>query len=167
MATVSSVILRSLNDATINIASLGACQCGGLVMCTKPAFARYHAVNFDFSTSRWLDTSGNNRHTVSSAGTIQRTSGLGNGATVSQTYIYGGTSSRITFPSGSLPPSFTLCIVDRYNGGTQGRIFVSPGNNMFHGHWSARRGTALWHSWMAYEGRTPGPNTDWLVFCGK
>jgi hypothetical protein len=168
MAIVSSVMIKSLNDATININIIGTCACGGLVMCRKPTFARWHAENWDPATKTWRDSSGNNRHSISSEGTIQRTTSASDGAVMPQTYLYGGTTSKIVFPAGSLPPTFTLCIMARYNGGTRGRIFVSPTGNMFHGHWNTYRGTTIWmDTWMANAGLIKGPNTDWLVFCGK
>jgi hypothetical protein len=132
---IASIMMRSLTDSTVNIAAMGVCSCAGSVFCAKPTYARYHGNSWDAANKMWRDRSGNNRHTILTEGTIQVATTTGNGAQALQTYIYGASNTKIMFPKGSVPASFTMCIVSRYNGGNRGRIFVSPDNNFIWGHW--------------------------------
>ncbi len=169
---ISSVILKSLTNASVNFANIGLCDMAAAhVMCTKPTWARYHATSYDAGNRQWLDTSGNNRHTISSAGTIQRTTAVGNGATVPQTYIYGDVNAQLVFPLGSIPASFTICTTSRIAGGTARRVFNSPNTNFILGHDGGVPGAVYWGAERGYVGYfdTPAPlaSTDWLVLCAK
>ncbi len=177
MATVSYLMMQSLNDASINIAAMGVCTRldPQSVLWASPPWARYHAVNWDPITKTLLDSSGNNRHSVQTRGTVLTESKSGNGSTVPQTYIYGDTDSRIYFPSGSIPKYFTLCVTARYNSGVtarQNRIFTSDPQNFVHGHWSNKRGVAYYGqnaaAWVTDQYQvSASPAGDWLVMCGK
>jgi hypothetical protein len=167
MGIISSIMVRSLTDASINIASLGACTCTGSVVCTKLPWARYHASSWDPVSNAWLDTSGFNRHTVSTQGTIQVKTASGDGATALQSFLYGNTAAKLLFPAGSIPGHYTVCALSRYNGASRNRIFGSYSSNWKLGHWNGQRGRVYHESvgWVA-EGIS-GTVTDWLVTCWK
>ncbi len=170
MSMVASMMMASLNDASINIATTGVCLCAGAVICARPTWARWHAVNYDSVNRVLRDSSGNNRHSTSVTGTVGVTSASGNGATVPMLHMFGDVNTNIYLPPGSVPGHFTLCVVSRYTGATRGRIFASVNTNFLHGHWNTRRGWGDWHDAtmrnMVSE-EAIGVNTDWLVFCGK
>jgi hypothetical protein len=167
MAIVSSIMMKSLTDSSVNIATMAACSCTGSVFCTKPSWGRWHAVNWDAANNLWRDSSGNNRHTILTEGTIQVATASGSGATAPQTFLYGNTASKLWFPLKSMPASFTLCTLAKYNGGSRGRIFTSPDANVLHGHWGGQRGVAHWTEWITPTSSIAGDVADWLVFCGK
>jgi hypothetical protein len=136
-------------------------------MCTKPTWARYHASSWDAVNRRWLDMSGNNRHTVSTLGTVQIRTASGDGATVPLTYLHGDVNAKILFPQGSIPGHYTICVLSRYNGGTRNRIFGAYGQNWKLGHWSGQRGRA-YHDWIGWlTDDIGGTGTDWLTMCWK
>jgi hypothetical protein len=166
MAIVSSIMMKSLTDSSVSIATMAVCSCTDSVVCTKPVWARWHAVNWDAANSRWRDSSGNSRHSILTEGTIQVATASGSGATAPQTYLYGNTASRLKFPL-NMPTSFTLCTLAKYNGGARGRIFSCAGDNVLHGHWSGLRGVAHWLGWLTPVSSIAGDVADWLVFCGK
>jgi hypothetical protein len=121
----------------------------------------------DWSGTTLLDSSGNGRHATTSSGNITKTSDIGNGATGVITYISGGTSATITFPTGSIPTNFTILTLTRYSGSTKGRIVVSTGSgNWLHGHYAGNRGVCHYDSWKTANSNR-GTNTDWVCCIGK
>ena len=121
----------------------------------------------DWSGTTLLDSSGNGRHATTSSGNIIKTSGIGNGATGAITYIYGGTTATITWPSGSIPTNFTILSLTRYNGATKRRLIVSAGTgNWLHGHYLAKRGVCHYEKFITADANT-GTDTDWLCCIGK
>jgi hypothetical protein len=148
---------------------MGVCSSDSTnVFHTKPAWARWHAANWDPVNNVLRDSSGNNRHSVSVEGTIQVGSSTGYGASVPQTYIYGDVNTKVLFPEGSIPGHFTLCTMSRYNGPTKGRIITSFNANFVHGQWWYTRGQVYYDTgeWMSSY-NSPYAIDDWLVTCGK
>jgi hypothetical protein len=169
MAIVSSIMMKSLTDSSINIATMAACSCTGSVFCAKQTWGRWHAVNWDAANNLWRDSSSNNRHTITTEGTIQVAKAIiGDGARVPQTYLYGDVNAKLLFPPGSIPHSFTLCVMARYNGANKNRIFNSPTTDFMYGHWGSQRGRVYWSSlgWVS-EDQISGPLTDWVIVCSK
>ena len=119
----------------------------------------------DWSNTTLLDSSGNGRHATTS-GTITKTTGSGNGATGAITYISGGTSATVSWPSGSIPANFTILSLTRYNGGSRGRILNGNTGNWLHGHWSSGRGVAHYEFFVT-PGTSIGILDDWVCTIGK
>jgi hypothetical protein len=117
-------------------------------------------------TGTTLPEARGNGRTVTSTGTITSSSASGNGATVSIPYIYGDTTTTMSWPSGSIPTNFTICSISRYTGGTNKRILVGKNSNWLHGHWSNNRGVAFYQGWKTNQ-TSYGNLTDWLVMCGN
>ena len=93
---------------------------------------------------------------------------IGNGAVSGISYMSGNTTSKITWPIGSIPSQFTICSISRYSGSQKKQILQSKyyTNNWFHGHNNGNDGLAnydLSKSDMTYNGIVG----DWLVMCGK
>jgi len=89
----------------------------------------------DWSGTTLLDSSGNGRHATTS-GTIYSCNLSGNGANAAINYLVGGTTSTITWPSGSIPSTFTILSLTRYNNASanQQRILQASTLNFAHGH---------------------------------
>jgi len=135
----------------------------GLFVGAKP-WACYFAE--DFSGTTLNDSSGNNRH-ATATGIIDRFSGSGDGAKAAIDYISGNTSSTISFPSGSIPPTFTILSLTRYTGNNKQRILQSStGTNFAHGHLEGYRGTCYYGMYNT-NNSTYGILTDWLCFIGR
>ena len=130
----------------------------------KKPWGMYFAENW--SGTNLPDSSGNGRH-ATTAGTITKTTASGNGASGAITYISGGTSSTISFPTGSIPSNFTILGLTRYTGGARARIIHSRGGgNWLHGHWNAKRGMAFYEGWKTNQ-TSIGTLDDWLCCIGK
>ena len=137
----------------------------GLFTGAKP-WACYFAE--DFSDTTLYDISGNNRH-ATTTGIIDRLSASGNGATAVIDYISGNTSSTLSFPSGSIPSTYTILSLTRYTGGTNRRILQTQNNNgnWLHGHWGGLRGACFYDGWKTGSTFSIGILTDWLCCIGK
>ena len=129
----------------------------------------YFAEDYD-TTSRILpDSSGNNRNATTSAN-ITKTTGSGNGATGAITYISGGITATISWPSGSIPRDFTILSLTRYtntnNNTNRGRILQGQYTNWLHGHHFNKRGLCHYDGWKTIE-QSIGNINDWLCCIGK
>jgi hypothetical protein len=76
------------------------------------------------------------------------------------------------WPSGSVPPTFTICSTTRHNDGTQGRVLQAAENgvNFLHGHevTADGRGFAYYSTGDYITDIPTNPSdTSWLVMCGK
>ena len=73
----------------------------------------------------------------------------------------------MVFGPGTIPSTFTICTVSRYNGPSRGRILAADGN-WLHGHWNGQVGVSYYEGWMTSPW-TPiaVQQTDWLVMCGQ
>jgi len=162
----SLVRINNTNDIILNSGSYDISMKGGIGIGESP-YVRPWGAYFanDWSGTTLLDSSGNQRHATTS-GTITKTTGSGNGATGAITYISGGTSATVSWPSGSIPTNFTILSLTRYNGGGRGRILNGNTGNWLHGHWSSSRGVAHYEDW-----KTPlssiGNLDDWVCTIGK
>ena len=125
----------------------------------------------DWSGTTLLDVSGNNRHATTS-GTITKTTASGYGASAPITYISGGTSASITWPSGSIPINFTLLCLAKYNGTNRQRILQASSINFCHGFLnqnlgSGYRGVVFYGSYLTSGTLQVGTIDDWLCCIGK
>ena len=163
------------NEVNINPGTYDINLNGGIGIGESP-YVRPWGAYFadDWSGTTLLDSSGNSRHATTSSGNITKTTGSGNGATGNITYIYGGTSSTISWPNGSIPANFTILSLTRYNGSTKKRILDSSTINWLHGHWGysdysgGGRGRIYYNTWLTENSSTPFGNLDdWLCCIGK
>jgi|688.fasta_scaffold58645_4 hypothetical protein len=86
------------------------------------------------------------------------------------TYIKGTPSTTITFPVGSLPEKYTICVMSKYtNPNTnRGRILTTKyPRNWLLGHWATRKTGVMYNdNWIYYENDTDN-TTDWRISCAK
>jgi len=163
-----------LNGQEINIPS-------DRLFTIKKPWGAFFAEDYNTTTNRLPDTSGNNRGDIikGGAGTITKTSGSGNGTTASINYISGDTTTNLTFPNGSLPHSFTIASLTRYTNpsANQQRILQATNINFVHGHVNiitatlsdttgSRRGICYYDPWNTQQTNI-GNKTDWLSCIGK
>ena len=134
-----------------------------------------------------FDITGQGRHAdIGGSGYTTGTSN-GNGATVPIPYIGGTTLTTITWPTGSIPPSFTLSSITRVTTPSEKAVLMAYGGsstNIFfvHGHWYVSQsysGVAYYYNGSGVTGwktKQPGVDatipipsnlTDWLVMCGS
>ena len=123
-------------------------------------FAHYTPQSWSAINNRWNDTSGNERHTIETRGTITTTTSLGINALV------GSTTSGLRFPTSVLPATYTLFHVARYTGGTRGRIFNGFNGNWLSGFWSAVSGVAYHESWLT-QSSTSIHGDNWIISCDQ
>ena len=134
---------------------------------SKGLHARYTYKSWNQEWNTWNDVSGNKRDGKASG------SGFNRGCDRNQNgwdgvvcSVRGNRNSRITFGPGSIPPTFTICSVSRYNGPARGRI-INGDNNWLHGHWAGYVGVAYYEGWKTPVPSNPTPQYDWMVFCGQ
>jgi len=145
--------------------------------------ARYSAKDYSQATSRWMDSSGFDRHSeaIRGAPTPRTVTGHGAEPGVGIKVVGGSLADGVRFPSGTLPEShYTICTTSRYAAQSQGgiqrdRFIVSIDEaalsyNMIIGHFRGEKGWA-WHrnsgamitrpttSWSNIE------QTEWVVVC--
>lgn len=106
----------------------------------------------DWSGTILRDSSGNGRH-ATTAGTIYSSNLSGNGAFAPISYISGSTTSSITFPSGSIPSTFTILDLTRWTNSSdtskQQRIINGSSTNWMQGHIASKIGDAYYTTWIA------------------
>lgn len=132
---------------------------------SKRPWGIYDVALWDSINNVIPEARGNGRNVIS-AGTITKSVGSGNGATGNISYLSGTTTSKLTWPTGSIPSSFTICSISRYTGTTNARIITTTGGNWLHGHWNGSRGVCYYEGWKTNT-TTVGTLTNWLVCCGK
>ncbi|KAJ1465893.1 hypothetical protein T484DRAFT_1922497, partial [Baffinella frigidus] len=140
------------------------------VLQEHPASAIYSAAAFDAGTLQ--DLSGHGRDATVTAGTVSRRTASGHGTSADVVALAGDTSAKVLWPVGSIPATFTVCSVTRYDdlGGSRLRILncqSSPSQplNWLHGHYGGMRGLAYYPGFKTNQVNV-GTATDWLVMCG-
>jgi len=119
----------------------------------------------DWSGTTLLDSSGNGRHATTSG--VTKIVGSGNGATGNITYLTGTTTSTITWPSGSIPSTFTIASLTRYNySSNQVRVLQATGINWLHGHINGYKGATYYGNGFKSIGTTTNA-TNWVCTIGK
>jgi len=139
------------------------------IFASYPVYGMYSARVFSGNTLS--DLSGNGRHAYSTS-TISLRTKSGNGASNVVTGLAGSTSATMVWPVGSIPSTFTVCSVTRYDdtGSARERILACSSSsggasNWLHGHHQSRRGVAYYMGWKTAQSNR-GTSTDWLVMCG-
>jgi hypothetical protein len=132
------------------------------LLTTKQPWGIYSVENFDSKTNKLIEIRGTGRDATVTGCTLSSASG--NGAPGTVNFLSGTTSSKIVWPSGSIPSTFTICSLTRYSGGTKGRILNGTPTNWLHGHWNGQRGVAHFDGWKSNPWITT-KLTDWLTFC--
>lgn len=133
------------------------------LLINKPTYARYTAANYDTATNILKETTNNGINATGTAIT-KGTTNL-NGAIATIDYIKGTSTSKVIFPSGTIPSTYTMCCLTRYAGPTYGRILQSVEQNWLLGHWNNNRGVHYNGSWRTNQVST-GIKNNWLNFCG-
>jgi hypothetical protein len=129
-----------------------------------------NVINTVDSSGIIFDITGNGRHAIVSSrgGTkgLAIGTGSGNGATASVPFITGTTDTKILWPSGSIPSTFTICSITRYTGATnRDRILEGATGDWMHGHYG---GSVAFVAYGAGQVKANNPKTptNWLVMCG-
>ena len=108
---------------------------------------------------QWPDLSGNGNTATLVGDSFVSAVSNGHGANHYLTALEGTTAAAISF--GSVQPTFTICSVTRYTGGTNRRILNGGGRNFLHGHHNGRTGVAYYgNGWKTPQGQNVSPNTD-------
>ena len=129
---------------------------------SKPPWGIYAAESYSNNTLYELRENGRN----ATCSGVTLTNGSGNGATVNIPYISGTTTSKVTWPNGSIPTNFTICSITRYTGNNKQRILTSTSGNWLHGHWGNYSGVCYYEGWLTSYLNGPN-NTNWVITCGK
>ena len=177
----SKYLINYQNPTNIPTGTYETIFSNGSILFRNKKFPRPWGAYFaeDWSGTTLLDSSGNGRH-ATSAGTITKTSGFGNGANGNINYLTGTTTSSITWPTGSIPTTFTILTLARWNGTTTAnyqRIFDGSSGNWFQGHIdigiganSKQIGGAYYNVWITSDQPTTSlvPSiTDWVCMIGR
>lgn len=120
----------------------------------------YYNADSSLDNVYWRDLSGSGNH-GSWTGTVSKEIGGING----YDYMYGGTSTKVVFPSAILPSTFTLFHLTRYNGANRKRIFTSTvtGYNWLSGHWNGLSGVGYHEGWITDNATTRFDPSEWLL----
>jgi hypothetical protein len=138
----------------------------GQLFAAKKPWAIYSAEDYNAATGTIAELRGLNSPAIITGVGVGYSSLNGNGSGVSIPQVTGTTNTIITFPTGSIPATFTICGITRYNGGSRQRIFTSQTGNWLLGHWQGGKGRAFFESWVANTG-TQTNLDNWQVICGK
>ncbi len=100
----------------------------------------YTADSWDQTNLLWKDMSSNSKDaTISGTGTKQ------------DNLITGTKTTKVVFPSGLLPSTFTLFYVAKYNGTAKGRILNGYPENWLIGFHGGKSGVAFFTKWMTAQ----------------
>jgi len=116
------------------------------------------------TTTLLYDITGNGRHATIGGSGLNTTDGSGNGTNASIPYITGTIATNITWPTGSIPSTFTLCSITRYNGGNKQRILQGLNTDFAHGHYITSTKCAYYNALKTSENKDSSMN--WIVMCG-
>ena len=87
------------------------------------------------------------------------------------TYLEGTPDTIITFPEGSLPENYTICVMSKYTKQSyRNRILTSKHpRNWLLGHWMSRKDGSMYNDdWIVDpEPKTDATTTDWRISCAK
>jgi hypothetical protein len=131
-----------------------------------PPIGMYFAEDYNTVTNTLPNSIINSLGNATTTGTINKVTGVGNGAIVNITYITGGTASTLIFPEGSIPNNFTILGLTRYNGPINQRILAGT-TNFVHGHYAGKKGQAYYGNFKTNTSISTGPIDNWLCFIGK
>lgn len=124
-----------------------------------------------FDGQKWTDLAGNKHGEVTRGKVTLGFSGPEDLSNKEIMYLKGTTADGIRFPSGTIPSSFTICSMTKYEGGTRRRILdaADVGSNWLHGHWGGYVGVAHYNGWKTetnVDASVHGQD-DWVVLCAN
>jgi hypothetical protein len=99
------------------------------LLTSHPPYLVATAEGWDAANQRFEDMSGNGRHGVLVAGSVDQGVVSGNGAQVVVPYVGGTIATKIDWPA---PATFTICSVTRYSGDFMHRILQAKETNWYH-----------------------------------
>ena len=138
------------------------------ILTANPAYLATSAQAWDAVNNRFTDLSGNGRHGELTGGTVTVGSVTGNGAGWSIPYVGGTTSTLISWPAVSIPPTFTICSITRYTGGQSQRILTCEApTNWLHGHLTGNAGAVFYTGSTALLSYSISTRTNWVIACGR
>ena len=130
----------------------------------------YNAGHPNNTTSSLYDFTGNGRNATITGTAPTFTKGSGNGASASIPYMTGTSSTIVTWPENSIPPTtFTILSMTRYTTGPFQRILQANGLDFIIGHWMGFVGLEYHQKWMTqFWANSPNVSstTNWLIMCG-
>ena len=94
------------------------------LLAEKTPWGIYDAAHWSVADATLPEASKNGKDVISE-GTIKHGSGIGHGAKGDVSFISGSTKSKLFWPEGSIPSSFTICSIIRYSGEANHRILQS------------------------------------------
>ena len=116
-----------------------------------------------WSNNQWNDLSGTGNHATSTRGTISVSNISSISGVGGLSYLVGGTSDGIYFPTAILPNDYTLFHVARYNGISQQRIVTASNTNWLSGHYSSTNtGVAFHNNWITTTGIS-SHGSNWVL----
>jgi hypothetical protein len=137
---------------------------------TKSPWGIYSAESHSGTTLTELRNNGRNATTTN----VSKANQAANlkGATASIPALSGSTTGTISWPSGSISPTFTICSITRYeapSGANNQRILrsVNGAQNWWHGHRQGIKGTCYYGMSATSNVSSPGALDNWLVCCGS
>jgi hypothetical protein len=133
------------------------------LLTAKVPWGIYSAENFDDNTKKLIEIGGSGRDAIVTNNTVG--SANGNGASANIKFLSGTPTSKIVWPSGSIPATFTICSLTRYSGDNKNRILNGTPTNWLHGHHGNKRSVAHYNDWKTGITNV-GTLTDWLTSCG-
>jgi hypothetical protein len=106
----------------------------------KRPWGIYRAIDWVSGTNTLPEGRGITARDASGTGITFNSTSTGNGASGTLTSISGTTSSIISWPSGSIPTTYTVAFITRYTGVTSRRILTGSSANVLFGHSGGSRG---------------------------
>ena len=136
------------------------------ITAVAPLWGAYSAEAWDSGTNVLSDLTGNGRNATTSG--VTYTSGSGGGATSSIGYLSGTNSSKINWPAGSVPSTFTIASLTSYTGTNNHRILQSTSGNWLHGHWNGGAGVHFYEGWRTSSNSASSVSNvnNWLICVG-
>ena len=160
-SAISSYCVPTYNtNSTIN----GIQNAFKTLITNTPPWGIYTAENYVAGSTTLNEYRGNGRNVTVSGISLGNASG--NGSTASIPYLYGTTSSKMDWSAGSIPSTFTICVVEKYNGTNNNRILQSSAGNWILGYWSGYAGMGYFEGWITNTSSSI-PQRNWNVFIGK
>jgi hypothetical protein len=129
----------------------------------KQPWGRYAAESFSGNT---LTELGGNVSRNALANNVTSGIASGNGASKPISFLAGAIGSSMSWPTGSIPSTFTICSLTRYSdAGTRKRVLTDQTTNWVHGHLPGNSPGLCYYGLSTGSG--PGiPLINWLNCCG-
>jgi hypothetical protein len=174
--TTNELTVYGYTNITDNLRVAGNTHIGGnisfgtncaAVFKNNTPFAMYFAE--DYVSGATLPNYLANGKDATISGTVTKVIGSGNGTTVTIPYLTGPSTSSITFATGSVPTTFTIAGIIRYNGTPRGTILVADSASPWWlGHYNGVRGTCYNNTFTTTSSLiSRGNQDDWLCIASK